>query len=38
MQRVFAAETTILVHLEFIGCVLLVLDGIVISLLALGAS
>jgi len=38
MQRVLAAETAILLHLKTIRRVLLVLDGIVVSLLALIAS
>ena len=38
MNGVLAAETAVLVHLETVGCVLLVLDGVVVALLALIAS
>ena len=38
MERVLLAETAILVELDTIRIVLLVLEGIVISLLAFGAS
>ena len=37
MHGVLLAERTILVQLELVGRVLLVLEGIVVSLLALGA-
>jgi hypothetical protein len=38
MERVLAAEPAILHELDAIGIVLLVLEGVVISLLALGAG
>jgi hypothetical protein len=38
VQGVLTAETAVLVELETIGIVLLVLEGIVISLLAFGAG
>jgi hypothetical protein len=37
MSGMLLAEAAVLVHLETIGIVLLVLDGIVIALLALAA-
>jgi hypothetical protein len=37
MERVLAAETAILVHLDPVGIVLLVLEGIVVPLLAFTA-
>ena len=38
MQGVLTAETAILVELQTIGIVLLVLERVVVSLLALGAG
>jgi hypothetical protein len=38
VQGVLTAETAVLVELQTIGIVLLVLEGIVISLLAFGAG
>ena len=38
MQSVLPAETAILVELKTIGIVLLVLESVVVSLLAFGAS
>ena len=38
MHRVLTAETAILVHLQAVRVVLLVLHGVVVALLALGAS
>ena len=38
MSGVLAAETTILLHLDTVGSILLVLHSVVVSLLALGAS
>jgi hypothetical protein len=38
VQRVLAAETAVLVELKTIGVVLLVLEGVVVSLLAFGAG
>ena len=38
MHGVLAAETAVLRELETIGIVLLVLEGVIVSLLALGAG
>ena len=38
MHSVFAAETTVFVHFQSVRVILLVLHGVVVSLLALGAS
>ena len=38
MSGVLSAESAVLLHLETIGVILLVLHGVVVSLLALGAS
>jgi hypothetical protein len=38
MRRVFLAEAAVLRHFQTIGTVLLVLRGVVIALLALGAG
>ena len=38
MSRVLLAETAILLHLKTVRVILLVLHGVVVSLLALGAS
>jgi hypothetical protein len=38
VDGVFAAEATEFVHLKLFGCVFLVLEGVVVSLLAFVAS
>ena len=38
MHSVLAAEAAVLVHLKSVGVVLLVLHGVVVALLALGAG
>jgi hypothetical protein len=38
MNRVLLAESAVLLHLKTVGVVLLVLDGVVVSLLAFAAS
>ena len=38
MHSVLAAEAAVLVHLKSVGVVLLVLHGVVVALLTLGAS
>ena len=38
MSGVLSAESAVLLHFETVGIVLLVLHGVVVSLLALGAS
>jgi hypothetical protein len=38
VNRVLLAETAVLLHLKTIGVVLLVLRGVVVALLALGAG
>ena len=38
MSGVLSAESAVLLHFETVGVILLVLHGVVVSLLALGAS
>ena len=38
MSSVFSAESAVLAHFETVGVILLVFHGVVVSLLALGAS